>query len=69
MAMRLNDILPEGYRSGVKVHLGSPIEVDLATYERDSVPDSPQVWPDSANTWQADSPTLLLETEELAPAE
>jgi len=43
MAMRLNSILPPQYRSGVRVHLGSIIEVDVATFELDSeVPTPPE---------------------------
>lgn len=70
IAYRLNTTLPQQYRSGVKVHLGTLIEVDVATYDRDG-----PAHPDSGSTggtspaWQADSPTLLLETEELTPAE
>src|SRR6185437_7161454 len=54
------------YRSGVKVHLGNLVEVDVGTFERAK--------PDSGNTngalaWEAATPTLLLETDELTPPE
>jgi len=32
----LFDILPEGYQAEPKIHLGSPIEVDIATHETES---------------------------------
>ena len=63
MAARLNTILPLGYRSGVRVHLGTPIEVEQAI----------GVDPDSnggtAAVWAPASPALLLETDELTPPE
>jgi len=33
IAYRLNALLPPEYRSGVKVHLGSRVEVDVGTFE------------------------------------
>ena len=30
IAYRLNDLLPPQYRSGVKIHLGSAVEIDVA---------------------------------------
>ena len=37
LVRHLMTILPPGYRAGPKVHLGSPSEVDIATYDQDSV--------------------------------
>ena len=66
MAFRLNEILPAQYRSGVKIHMGNLVEVDVGTYEMDEATDYE---PHSALAWEAASPTLLLETEELTPPE
>jgi hypothetical protein len=66
IAFRLNTLLPPEYRSGVKVHLGSLVEVDVGTFERE------KAGPGEANgglAWEAAAPTLLLETDELAPPE
>ena len=56
IAIRLNDLLPPDFRSGVKIHLGSLVEVDVGTFERE-------------NAGQVDAPTLLLDTDELTPPE
>ena len=70
LAYRLNAALPPQYRCGLKVHVGPLVEVDVATFERD-IATEPH---DDAGTgigrsWESESPTLLLETDELAPAE
>ena len=65
IAYRLNAILPPQYRSGVKVHLGTLIEVDVAAFERDQAPEQPPI----GNEWALESPSVLLETDELTPAE
>ena len=36
IAFRLNTILPPEYRSGVRVHVGPAIEIDVAAYENDN---------------------------------
>ena len=56
IAFRLNDLLPPEFRSGVKIHLGSLVEVDVGAFERE-------------NAGQVDAPTLLLDTDELTPPE
>lgn len=56
IAIRLNDLLPPDFRSGVKIHLGSLVEVDVGAFERE-------------NAGQVDAPTLLLDTDELTPPE
>jgi hypothetical protein len=70
IAYRLNAILPPQYRCDVKVHLGTLIEVDAAGFERDDRAAQTGVPATGAGPeWDAESPTLLLETEELTPAE
>ncbi|HXD87608.1 MAG TPA: DUF4058 family protein [Urbifossiella sp.] len=70
LAYRLNSILPPRYRSGVKVHLGNVVEVDVAAFERDEGDSrSHETMQGNGATWAAEAPTLLLETEELSPAE
>jgi hypothetical protein len=70
IAYRLNATLPAQYRCGLKVHLGSLVEVDVATFERDhGTEPTTSASPDSGSAWEAVAPTLLLETEELTPAE
>jgi hypothetical protein len=70
IAYRLNATLPSKYRCGVKVHVGTLVEVDVAAFERDTAANPRD---EAANgprlPWESESPTLLLETEELAPAE
>lgn len=69
MAFHLNKILPPQYRSGVKIHLGSIVEVDVGTFEYDNSYLPNDTADGSAISWQPESPTLLLETEELTPPE
>ena len=70
MAMRLNDTLPPQYRSGLRVHLGTLVEVDVAAFERDAATETHDEGANGASpSWETSSPTLLLETEELTPAE
>jgi len=59
----LNAILPVGFRSGPKVYLGSPFEVDVSTYDLDSR--DPDMKPTSGGTatLTALSPTLTVEAE------
>lgn len=70
IAYRLNSLLPPDYRSGVKIHLGNAVEIDVATFEvqksNGSGNDAP---PDSALEWKAAAPAVLLDTEELTPPE
>ena len=68
MAVRLNAILPPQYRSGVKIHLGTLVEVDTGAFEMDNGREIEDV-ADSALAWEAAAPTLLLDTEELTPPE
>lgn len=61
----LFDILPVGFQAEPKIHLGSPIEVDIATYEDDThPPNSPGETSDGGTaTLTALSPTLTVEAE------
>jgi hypothetical protein len=70
IAYRLNTLLPPQYRCGVKIHLGTRVELDAATFElqNSSEPDA-ENHADAALAWQAAAPTLLLETDELTPPE
>ena len=68
MAARLNAILPPEYRSGVKIHLGTLVEVDTGTFEMDNAHDV-EKGVDAALAWEAAAPTLLLDTDELTPPE
>ena len=68
IAFRLNSLLPPEYRSGVKVHLGTLVEVDVGAFDLGTaIPASNPT--DVGNQWQAEAPTLLLETDELSPPE
>ena len=71
LALRLNSILPPEYRCDVKVHLGTLVEIDIAAFQRDGEAEAlPLDFAGGVGTaWAAESPTLLLETEELSPAE
>ncbi|MGL4555070.1 MAG: DUF4058 family protein [Gemmataceae bacterium] len=70
IAFRLNDLLPPDYRSGVKIHLGSAIEIDAGAFELlNAVEHGDPVSADSALAWKAASPTVLLDTDELTPPE
>lgn len=70
IAYRLNTLLPPEYRCGVKIHLGTVVELDAATFELESASETEtRAHPDSGREWQAAVPTLLLETDELTPPE
>ena len=68
--MRLNSILPPDYRCGLKIHLGSLVELDIGTFEfetgggGDAGPTT-----DASLAWTATAPTTLLDTDELTPPE
>lgn len=70
IAYRLNALLPPDYRSGVKIHLGSVVEIDVAAFELQN-PDASgsHALSDPALQWQPASPTVLLDTDELTPPE
>lgn len=70
IAVRLNSLLPPDYRSGVKIHLGSVVEVDVAAFElQNSEPSDSSEPSDAALAWRAASPMVLLDSDELTPPE
>ena len=70
IAFRLNSILPPEYRSGVRVRLGTAVEIDVAAFELQNLANSGNHNPaDSVLDWKAASPTVLLDTDELTPPE
>ncbi|MGL6075032.1 MAG: DUF4058 family protein [Fimbriiglobus sp.] len=67
----LKPILPEGFRAGPNIHLGSPFEVDISTYAelRNGV-DPRETYDSDVGTATATlSPTLTVETELTEPDE
>ncbi len=70
IAIRLNSLLPPNYRSGVKIHLGSAVEIDVAAFELQNGGGSDTRDPyDSSLEWEAPTPAVLLDTDELMPPE
>ena len=70
IAFRLNAILPPEYYSGVRVHLGTPVEIDVAAFENDNpLADSGGANGGLAAAYEPAAPTLLMETENPIPAE
>jgi hypothetical protein len=65
MVRHLTTILPAGFRAAPKVHLGSPFEVDVSTYDLDSRnPDANAESGDGGTaTLTALSPTLTVEAD------
>jgi hypothetical protein len=60
----LTTILPAGFRSAPKVHLGSPFEVDVSTYDLDSRdPDAPVPTGGGTATLTTLAPTFTVETD------
>lgn len=72
MALRLNELLPPDFRSGVNVHLGSLVEVDAGAFEHDNgggYEGDPGGGAGGALAWEASAPAVLLDTDELTPPE
>jgi hypothetical protein len=70
IAFRLNDLLPSDYRSGVKIHLGTAVEIDVPTFELQSLDEpSGDMLAGGGLEWKPASPTVLLESDELTPPE
>ncbi len=67
MAIRLNAILPEGYRSGMKVHLGTAAATLAGEFEHDGT--RPPDFGQHGLDWRAAAPTLMLDTDESSPPE
>lgn len=68
IVQQLRKQLPSGYVSEPRVHPGSPIEVDVATFEKDEVltgsgPDAGGNGGVATAVWAPPSPTVAVETE------
>lgn len=70
IAFRLNAMLPPEYYSGVRVRLGTAVEIDVGAFENDE-PVGPlgDSGGGTAVEWKPADPTLLLETETPTPPE
>jgi hypothetical protein len=68
IAFRLNSILPPEYYSGVRVRLGTAVEIDVAAFENEESagPGSPG---GMAVAWKPARPTVLLDTDTPTPPE
>jgi hypothetical protein len=64
----LNPILPPRYVAGPHVHLGSEIEIDVASFEQ-AVPDTAGVQAGNASAWQLAQPSVAVETDLLSTDE
>jgi hypothetical protein len=71
IAFRLNAILPREYRSGVRVHLGTVIEIDVAAFENDEPAGAMAEGGagGTAITWAPTRPTVLLNSDVPTPPE
>lgn len=68
IVQQLKKQLPHGYVSGPKVHAGSQVEVDIATYEQDAPPGGASTEDtDGGGTatarWTATEPSVVVETD------
>jgi hypothetical protein len=59
----LTKILPPGFRAAPKVHLGSPFEVDVSTYDLDTRDTDATPEPDGTATQAAPAPTFTVEAD------
>src|SRR5258706_4232310 len=71
IAFRLNAILPPDYYCGPRVHLGSVIEIDVATFQDEESlgATADRGGGSTAVAWAPPRPTLLLDTESPTPPE
>jgi hypothetical protein len=58
----LNPILPSRYVAGPHVHLGTEIEIDVASFEQ-GVPDLPAPQGGNGTAWQLSQPSIAVETD------
>jgi hypothetical protein len=66
VVQQLRKQLPPGYVSGPRVHAGSPVEVDVATFEKDEVLSGSDRGGDggvATAVWAPPTPTVAVETE------
>ena len=70
IAVRLNELLPPEFRCGLKVHLGTRVELDVGAFEfENGHANGDEFRPAGGLAWEAATPTLLLDAEELTPPE
>lgn len=62
IVQRLNPILPRRYVAGPHVHLGSEIEIDMATFDNEESNSSAPLG-GNGTTWQLSEPSVAVETE------
>lgn len=66
IVLQLRTVLPRGYVAGPKIHAGSQVEIDVATFEQDDAPRLPSSASDSGVAtalWAPPEPTVAVETE------
>lgn len=66
IVLQLHAILPAGYVAGPKIHAGSQVEIDVATFEQDDVPRLPRSVGDggvATTPWAPPEPTVAVETD------
>lgn len=69
ISFSLNSVLPSNFRCGPKVHLASLAESDVALFVRYDEPPLAGPSTSGGTDWETVAPTILLETDELTPAE
>ncbi len=62
IVQRLNPILPPRYVAGPHVHLGTEIEIDAVTFEKDDA-DFAALPTENGASWQTSEPSLAVETD------
>ena len=66
IVLQLHTVLPKGYVAGPKIHAGSQVEIDVATFEQDDAPRLQSSEEDggvATATWAPPEPTVAVETE------
>ena len=66
IVLQLHTVLPEGYVAGPKIHAGSQVEIDVATFEQDDAPPRQSTAGDggiATASWAPPEPTVAVETE------
>ena len=66
IVLQLRTVLPKGYVAGPKIHAGSQVEIDVATFEQDEAPRLPSSAGDggvATALWAPPEPTVAVETE------
>ena len=66
IVLQLRTVLPKGYVAGPKIHAGSQVEIDVATFEQDDAPrlrSSEEDGGAATATWAPPEPTVAVETD------